>query len=63
MYGRVYELVNALILYHILRTKKPYSNLGYDYFDYQDRTRIERHHLHRLEQLGYTVTLVPKEAA
>jgi hypothetical protein len=26
-------------------------------------TRIERHHVHRLEQLGYTVTLPPKEAA
>ena len=25
--------------------------------------RIERHHLRRLEQLGYTVTLTPKEAA
>src|SRR6266567_4272366 len=52
-----------VILYHILRTKKPYSDLGADYFDQQDRGRIERHHLHRLEQLGYTVTLTPKEAA
>jgi hypothetical protein len=42
-----------VIVYHILRTKKPYSDLGADYFDQQDRGRIERHHIHRLEQLGY----------
>ena len=52
-----------VIIYHILRTKKPYTDLGADYFDQQDRARIERHHIHRLEQLGYTVTLMPKEAA
>ena len=52
-----------VIIYHILRTKKPYTDLGVDYFDQRDRERIERHHIHRLEQLGYAVTLVPKEAA
>src|SRR6266571_1453821 len=50
-----------VIIYHILRTKKPYADLGADYFDQRDRGRIERHHIHRLEQLGYTVTLMPKE--
>jgi transposase len=52
-----------VIVYHILRTKKPYTDLGADYFDQRDRERIERHHVHHLEQLGYTVTLRPKEAA
>ncbi len=52
-----------VIIYHILRTKKPYTDLGADYFDQKDRERIERHHIHRLEQLGYTVTLAPNEAA
>lgn len=52
-----------VIIYHILRTKKPYADLGADYFDQRDRERIERHHIHRLKQLGYTVTLMPKEAA
>ena len=52
-----------VILYHILRTKKPYTDLGAAYFDQRDRGRIERHHIHRLEQLGYTVALIPKEAA
>ena len=52
-----------VIIYHLLRTKKPSSDLGADYFDRQDRERIERHHIHRLEQLGSTVTLMPKEVA
>lgn len=45
------------------RGAKPYTDLGTDYFDRRDRERIKRHHIHRLEQLGYAVTLVPKEAA
>jgi transposase len=52
-----------LIIYHVLLTKKPYCDLGADYFDQREKTRLERHHIHRLEQLGYTVTLTPKEAA
>jgi transposase len=52
-----------VILYHVLRDKKPYTDLGADYFDKLDTMRIQRHHVHRLEQLGYTVTLTPKEAA
>jgi transposase len=52
-----------VIIYHVLRTKKPYSDLGADYFDQLEKTRLERHHIRRLEQLGYTVTLTPKEAA
>jgi len=52
-----------VIIYHVLRTKKPYADLGTDYFDKLDTTRIQQHHLRRLEQLGFTVTLTPKEAA
>lgn len=52
-----------VIIYHVLLTKKPYSDLGADYFDQREKTRLERHHIHRLEQLGYTVTLTPKEVA
>ena len=50
-------------IYYIIRDKKEYEDLGADYFDKLDTARIERHHIHRLEQLGYTVTLSPKEAA
>jgi hypothetical protein len=52
-----------VVIYHILRTKKPYTDLGADYFDQRDRKRIELHHIHRLEQLGYTVTLHQREIA
>jgi transposase len=50
-------------IYHMLRTKTPYQELGADYFDKLDAVRAQRHHVRRLEQLGYTVTLTPKEAA
>src|SRR5690242_1326405 len=36
-----------IIVYHILRTKKPYADLGVDSFPQRDRGRIERHHIHR----------------
>jgi transposase len=52
-----------VIISHVLLTKKPYSDLGADYFDQLEKTRLERHHIRRLEQLGYTVTITPKEAA
>jgi len=51
-----------VIIYHVLLTKKPSSDLGADYFDQLEKTRLERHHIRRLEQLGYTVTITPKEA-
>ena len=48
-----------VVIYHVLRTRKPYAELGVDYLDQLDAARMERHHVHRLEQLGYTVTLTP----
>jgi hypothetical protein len=48
-----------VMVYHILRTKKPYTELGAHYFDQLDADRIQQHHVRRLEQLGYTVTLCP----
>lgn len=52
-----------IIIYHVLNTKKPYRDLGAEYFDHLEQNRLERLHIRRLEQLGYTVTLTPKEAA
>lgn len=52
-----------VIIYHMLRDKRPYADLGPDYFDQLDAARLQRHHVRRLEQLGYTVTLQPQEAA
>jgi transposase len=51
-----------VIIYHLLRDQQPYTDLGADYFDRLDTARIERHHVRRLEQLGYPVTLPPSVA-
>lgn len=51
-----------VIIYHMLRDHVPYADLGPDYFDRLDQARVERHHVRRLEQLGYTVTLSPAVA-
>jgi transposase len=52
-----------VVAYHVLRDQQPYHDLGADYFDRLDTARIERHHVRRLEQLGYTVTLTPTAVA
>ena len=50
-----------IVIYHVLRDKKPYHDLGADYFDSLDKERLTRQALRRLEALGYAVTLTPKE--
>jgi transposase len=50
-------------IYYMLRDRQPYRDLGPDHFDRLDTARLERHHVRRLEQLGYTVTLTPRQAA
>jgi transposase len=52
-----------VIIYHLLRDRQPYADLGPDYFDRLDTARLQQHHVRRLEQLGYTVSLQPKEVA
>lgn len=52
-----------VVIYHVLRDHQPYHELGADHFDRLDTDRIQRLHVQRLEQLGYQVTLIPKEAA
>ena len=46
-----------VVIYHMLREQRPYTDLGADYVDRLDVARLEHHHVRRLEQLGYTVTL------
>jgi transposase len=53
----------VLVIYHVLRDHVPYHELGPDYFQPQDPQRQVRGHVRRLEQLGYTVTLLPSEVA
>jgi transposase len=50
-----------VIIYHILRDKQPYRDLGADYFGNLDKERLTRQALRRLEALGYAVTLTPKQ--
>jgi transposase len=52
-----------VIIYHVLSTKQPYSDLGADYFEQRDSMRLTHRSVRQLEALGYTVTLVPKEVA
>ena len=52
------------IVYHILKHKVPYHDLGNDYFDHLNSESLKRHLVKRLEKLGHKVTLEPlKEVA
>jgi transposase len=52
-----------VVMYHIVLTKHPYVDLGADYLEKLDTARVQQHHIYRLEQVGYTVTLTPKKLA
>ena len=49
-------------IYYRLRDHQPYRDLGPDHFDRLESTRVQRHYVRRLEQLGYAVTLTPTAA-
>jgi transposase len=51
------------IVYHVLTDREPYADLGGDYFDRRDQQAVQRRLVYRLEALGYTVSLQPKEPA
>ncbi len=51
----------VVIIYHLLRDKKPYHDLGADFFEQRDSQRIERQAVARLEQIGFRVALTRKE--
>ena len=48
-----------IIAYHVLMDGTIYCDLGGNYFDERDRQGVERRLVHRLEGLGYTVSLHP----
>lgn len=52
-----------VVIYHMLRPRRPYQDLGSDYFERLDATRLQRHYVRRLEQLGSAVTLAPTQVA
>jgi transposase len=49
------------VIFHILRDREPYRELGPEYYQTQDPQRQQRRSIRSLEQLGFTVTLTPKE--
>ena len=48
-----------VIIYHVLRERRPYTDLGAGYFERLDTQRLEQIHVRRLNALGYSVTLTP----
>jgi transposase len=48
-----------IIVYHVLMDGTVYCDLGGNYFDERDRQGVERRLVHRLEGLGYRVSLEP----
>jgi transposase len=51
------------IIYHMLKNRTTYSDLGADYFDRLDSDRLTRNLVKRLEKLGHKVTLESQEPA
>ena len=47
-------------VYHMLKRKEAYKDLGSSYFDERNRNTVVRHSVKRLEKLGFTVTLTPQ---
>jgi transposase len=50
-----------VIIYHMLRDKQPYRDLGATFFEARDKERAVKSALRRLEGFGYTVTLQAHE--
>jgi transposase len=58
--GRAVVAVGHSVLvaiYSMLTHHEPYRDLGADYFDHRQREQVQRRLVHRLERLGYAVTL------
>lgn len=52
-----------VIVYHLLRDRGTYQDLGGNYFDEHDQQIVQKHLVRRLERLGYQVDLQPKSQA
>ena len=52
-----------VIIYHLLRDRAPYQDLGGDYFDEHDRQMVQKQLVRRLERLGYQAELQPRVEA
>jgi transposase len=52
-----------VIVYHLLRDRGTYHDLGGNYFDEHDRQMVQKHLVRRLERLGYQINLQPRSEA
>lgn len=52
-----------VIVYHILKYKIPFQDLGGDYFDRLNKAHLVRYHQKRLQGLGFKVTIESLEEA
>lgn len=48
-----------VMVYHMLKNHIPYQDLGANYFDLLNAAYIKKHFVHRLQGLGFKVTLEP----
>lgn len=48
-----------VMAYHMIKNHIPYQELGADYFDLLNASHVKNHFIHRLERLGFKVTLEP----
>ncbi|PYQ30447.1 MAG: IS110 family transposase [Acidobacteria bacterium] len=49
-----------VIVYHVLSTDRPYSDLGPNFYDARNKERAVQRHLKKLSSLGFMVTLTKK---
>jgi hypothetical protein len=47
----------TVILHHVIRTGRPFEDLGHNYFEERDQRAITRRAVRQLERLGHKVTL------
>lgn len=52
-----------VIIYHLLRDRSTYEDLGGNYFDERDRQMVQKGLVRRLERMGYHVELQPMAQA
>lgn len=48
--------------YHIIKHQETYKELGCMYLDARNKARILKHYQHRIEALGFSVSLMEKAA-
>jgi transposase len=51
-----------VIVWNMLTDRKPYQDLGPDYFEHSRAEQVKRYHTRKLERLGYAVTLQAHDA-